>query len=470
MNRYRAQIVTIILLAIGSASMFFYSCRQKTIEGIVFTRTTEKETFSDTNPEGDYKYIPHCQIVFTDSDKPGKTTVLTQDFNSARAPRISYDGKSMIFAAQLKENDTWQIWEMNLGNKKTRQLTSSKENCTDPEYLPGSRFVFSQSFSNDSLKAGHSLFTANLDGSNLKRITFNPTSYFSSNVLKDGRILAFSMQVYPDKMDPVLMVLRPDGTKADMFYNVTRENKLKSSAQETNDGRLIFIEADRTGKGNLISISYNRPLHSRVNLSNSIAGDFRAAAPLRSGKLLVSYRKSTSDRLALYEFDTESKTIGKAVISEPEYDILEVTEANPHERPRKLPSEVDMGVKSGLLLCQDINATGFTDGIALKEPAIEIVGLDSVLGVVDVADDGSFYLKVKADMPFQLRTIDNTGKAVYRMTNWIWLRPNERRGCTGCHQDPEMTPDNKVPLAVKLAPVGIPMHINKITEKKVSLE
>ena len=62
------------------------------------------------------------------------------------------------------------------------------------------------------------------------------------------------------------------------------------------------------------------------------------------------------------------------------------------------------------------------------------------------------------------------GKVLNGPSGWIWLRPNERRGCIGCHEDHEMVPENRVPLAVKTSPVNIPMHINKVVEKKVSLE
>jgi hypothetical protein len=98
------------------------------------------------------------------------------------------------------------------------------------------------------------------------------------------------------------------------------------------------------------------------------------------------------------------------------------------------------------------------------------VGIDSTLGYVDVAADGSFYLKVMADKPFQIQKVDKDGHVLNSSCGWIWLRPNERRGCIGCHEDPENVPDNRVPLAVKKSPVIIPMHINKVVEKKVSLE
>ena len=106
----------------------------------------------------------------------------------------------------------------------------------------------------------------------------------------------------------------------------------------------------------------------------------------------------------------------------------------------------------------------------LKAYKIQVAGRDSSLGVVQVEKDGSVYLKVIADTPFQIRTIDEKGNVLSGPCGWIWLRPNERRGCVGCHEDHEMVPENKVPLAVRNPPVNIPVHINKVVEKKVSLE
>ena len=270
--------------------------------------------------------------------------------------------------------------------------------------------------------------------------------------------------------------MRPDGTKADMFYQSSKKSFIITPGIETGTGKIVFIESDNPAgeKGMLISISYNRPLHSRVILSSGTDGDFLYVSPSYSGKLLVSYRKTETARYGLYEFDPENKTIGKAIYDNPESDVLEVIESGQHVRPKKLPSEVDMGVKTGLLLCQDINMTDMQNsGMKASLPRasrIEIVGIDSTLGIVDVSADGSFYLKVIADKPFQIQTTDKNGKILHGPSGWIWLRPNERRGCVGCHQDPEMGPVNKVPLAVKNQPVSIPMHINKVVEKKVSLE
>ena len=444
---------------------------------IICTRVAAKLQNMNFVTGDSWRYIPQSQIVAFDRNKPGETLkVLTSGYYSARSPEISFDGKYLLFSAQLKQNDPWQIYEMNLVDLNIRRVTTTKENCTDAAYLPNSLLVFSKSAIEDPLKAGHSLYTCNPDGSDIRRITFNPNTYFASNTLGDGRILTISAQVYPDLKSPVFMILRPDGTKSEMFYKGCEGSLLAGSGRETADGKIVFIESEKSNqeRGSLISISYNRPLHSRVNLSSEIKGDFRAVFPELSGKLLVSFRKSEAERYAIYEFDAAQKVPGQVIYSDKEYDIVEVIVVGKHERPKKLPSEVDMSVKTGQLLCQDIHvldpqATNINDKLP-KSSRIELVGLNSSLGTVQVEKDGSFYLKVMADTPFQIQAVDDDVHVLQRPCGWIWLRPNERRGCVGCHEDHELSPENRVPLAVKKLPVIIPVHADKGVEKKISTD
>jgi hypothetical protein len=473
MIKIRATLVFTVLMAIGSASIFFSSCKNNSTDGMIIITRAAGEQKKSYNLGDSSAYSIQAQIVSIDPQKPESTLkILSKEFYSAKSPAISYDGNFMLFSGKLKQNDEWQIWEMNLGNNKSRLITKTGGNCAFPDYLPGDRMVFSKYAPKDSLKAGNSIFTCKLDGSSLQRITFNPEDYLAINVMKDGRVLTMGNQVYPEKGQRMLMVLRPDGTKLELFYKSDEDFVMNSTARETN-GKLLFIENQKTGeKGNLISISYNRPLHSRINLSSGLEGDFLSVCPQPSGKLLVSYRKSASERYSLYEFDPENKNIGKAIYSDNGFDVLEAVVAGKHERPKKLPSEVDMGVKTGLILCQNVNVLCAQPQTAanINSSAIQVVGIDSVIGRVDAAADGSFYLKVIADKPFRIQTIDKDGHIQPNICGWISLRPNERRGCVGCHEDPEFVPGNRVPLSVKKSPVNIPMHINKVVEKKVSLE
>ena len=439
---------------------------------IVFTQAAGKieqqDLWKNETPE---------RIVAIDPTQPeGSIKVLTEGYYSAHSPEISWDGKSLLFTAKQKQNDVWKIYEMNLDNFKIRQVTSSDDNCSNPVHLPNGRFVFGTLTSKDSVIYGHPLFTCNPDGSDPKQITFTPNTYLALTVLNDGRILALNKTSSSDKQQNILMVMRPDGTKAELFYQGPVGSNLIGSASETTNGKIVFVESGTgTPNGtNITSINYNRPLHSRVNLTSGIKGDFRSVFPLLSGKLLVSYRSSEAERFSIYEFDPETKTLGKPVFADAEYDVCEIALVYKHERPKKLPSEVDFGVKTGLLLCQDINFLNpnfIKDSPALqKAVAIEIMGADSSIGIVPVEKDGSFYLKVIADQPFQLRTLDENGHVLNQPCEWMWIRPNERRGCVGCHEDHEQTPENRVPMAVKNLPVNVPVHIEKIIEKKISLE
>ena len=123
-----------------------------------------------------------------------------------------------------------------------------------------------------------------------------------------------------------------------------------------------------------------------------------------------------------------------------------------------------MDIKTGLIVCQDVDLRdpklNGNSVVLPMIPNIEIVGIDSSLGVFQPEKDGSFYLRVLADKPFRIRSLDNNGNVI-QTCNWIWLRPNERRGCVGCHENQELVPENRIPLAVKKSPIKVPVHIKQ---------
>lgn len=463
-----------LLLAVA----FLVSCNGKSLKSgmLILAEAPEISGDIDYSQGFMWRYLPGARIIAIRIGESENPVILTKDFYSACFPEVSYDGKFMLFTAQKNEGDPWQIWEMNLRNLKCRKITSFHENCTDPVYLPGERMAFSRETKNDTVGKAHCLYVCKLDGSDLQQITFSPSSNFATTVLKDGRLLTVSTTVIPERGNPILLVMRPDGTKADMFYKGAIKRNVISSVSETNDRHLIFIETSESdpGRGDLISISYNRPLHSRKNLTSGIDGTFRFALPLMHDKFLVSYRRSDSDPFAIYEFDPSVKKLGRLVHSSPAYNAIDAVIAEKYERPKKLPSEVDMHVKTGLIMCQDINVFNAALPASFHEThkasRIELTGIDTTYGVVEVEKDGSFYLKVIADTPFQIRTVDEHGNVISGPCSWLWLRPNERRGCVGCHEDPELVPRNQLSLAVRKPPVIIPVHLTEIKEKSVELE
>jgi hypothetical protein len=66
-----------------------------------------------------------------------------------------------------------------------------------------------------------------------------------------------------------------------------------------------------------------------------------------------------------------------------------------------------------------------------------------LLGEVPLERDGSFLVQVPANLPIQLQLIDSDGLAL-RTCSWIWVKNREPRGCIGCHEDGELTPQNRL--------------------------
>jgi len=65
-----------------------------------------------------------------------------------------------------------------------------------------------------------------------------------------------------------------------------------------------------------------------------------------------------------------------------------------------------------------------------------------VLGYAPIEPDGSFKLNVPADTPIALAVVDSQGRAFQTHTNWIQVRPGERRTCDGCHSPRRGAPIN----------------------------
>ncbi|NOY36384.1 MAG: hypothetical protein GXO83_02290 [Chlorobi bacterium] len=462
MNLRKAFLLAGYIFALGLTGVYLVSCKNHSMKGMLIFTRIPVDRF---NPDGDglsHDFPGSGLMAVKPGEAGGPEINLTPGFYSACSPQISYDATHLLFAGQKNEQDPWQVWEMDLKHKTSKQITDFKESCFGPAYLPGGRLVFSREMPDTGTGTTHTLFTMNLDGSNLQQITFHPDDDYVSTILRDGRILMLSKQIFPEQGEIKYLAMRPNGTKAQLFYQGEKGTVPGFRVYETADEHIYFIER-KTGKNkkrDIISIRYNRPLHSRVNYTAEISGNFYTVLPLPSGDMFVSYRPSDNQAIALYHFSGEKKSIGERLFGDSKYHILDPVLVEPYNRPRKLPDELNLTYPTGLIVCQNVNITSLPDTASsstAKTTKIEVLGLDKSLGIVPVEDDGSFYLKVTADLPFRIRALDDHDRVLYGPSDWIWVRPFERRGCVGCHEDPELVPENVVPLAIKTWPVLIPV-------------
>jgi len=465
------------LYALTISSVFLVSsCIRKAENSVIITLGQREIKNSGDQITGDTEKTARTSIHLVQAGGKSSTPVnLTADFFSARSPVVSCDGTRMLFAAQKLAGDNWQIWEMNLGNKKSYKVISVQNDCKDLTYLPVDRVAFIMQLKNDSLMAEQAIFTCNLDGSDLRRITFNPGYYRFLTIMRDGRLLVAGGQSYPERGKEILIAMRPDGTKPEMFFSPEDGESIISKPCESSDGTIFFSRSSANiGSGTLTTISYNRPLHSRKDIPDAESGSYDYVTAPRTGAVLVSVRDNKDGASNLFEFDMITLKTAKKLFSDNDNNILEIAKVEASERPKKLPSEVDMEVKTGLMLCQNVNLTGLNspENIenSLMATKIEILGINKSLGLVDVEKDGSFYIKIIADTPFRIRSLDEAGKTVNGPGTWLYIRPNERRGCVGCHEDQEIVPSNRMAMAVLKQAVGVPVIAKGIKEKVVELE
>jgi len=439
-------VITSILTACSGGSM----------EGRILVSEVPQNDFFDLTP-WNLSEVEGARIIAVLPGNEKVTKNLTKGFYSAVSPSVSYDGENMLFAGKKEATDHWQIWEMNLSSGKARQITNEETDCTDPSYLPIGRIGFTKLVNNDKFGSCNMVFTSNLDGTNLQQVTFSPQTFAALTTLKDGRFLSMEKQVYPEEGKQKLMVMRPDGTKLEFFYKSADGFCILSKPVETENEEIIFIEKDEMGT-QISSLSYNVPLHSHKILSDGTNGDFSFVGNYLDGKLITGFRKNENENFGLCEFEPENKSINEIYKSEG-YQVVDAVLVKAYQRPKNLPSEVQLQEKAGLMMCQDINFYGFeslyNEHPRGKAAKIEVIGIDSTLGIVDVEEDGSFYLKVEADVPFRIQTLTVDNEVVNGPGSWYYVRPNERRACVGCHTGPEIAPFNRQPLSVRKDPAII---------------
>jgi len=456
----------VLFLLILVSGIFWFSPEQPLKPGMLIVTAVPTEIDLALDDLGvDERYIPQARIIALDIYKDRKETfILTEPFYSARAPEVSYDGKELVFSGQKEKNEEWQIYVKDLQTLQVRQITHFPENCTDPAWLPDGRIAFSRLKEEEGVGKIHVLYACNPDGTNLERLTFHPNTTIVPSVVNDGRIILLSEQKYPVKGRKQMYAIRTDGTKSELFYRGDNQSVPVSRAWESMNNRLYLIEKDPGNQGgtNLVYIDLGQPLGSRENLSPDDQGSYYSVFPEAKERLLVSYRFKGNRNYGVYEFDIKTKKISKEIFVSEDFHLIEPVVIRDRALPMKLPPIVDSSKERGTLLCHDtdlseIQVSGETEA-ETETFKVQVFGINKMLGEVPVEKDGSFYIEIDADSPVRFQTVNERGEILRGPSAWIWVRPNERRSCIGCHEDRELAPENKIPDALYNGMVSLPEY------------
>jgi hypothetical protein len=425
----------------------------------------------------------------------GTARVLTQGFHSACEPDISFDGKRFLFAGKRTAAERWSIFEMLIDGSGVRQIAKGPGDCRSPNYQstqyvitasePWYQITFVGTIPGTLNEIGAApataLYACKLDGSELKRLTYNLSSDYDSTIMWDGRLLYASWQ-RARLNHGLLGQIRIFGVNTDggdyAAYMAPSAKRIQHMPCTTPTGLVVFVECDRApwdGAGTLACVETRRPFRTYRTLTTEADGLFHSPSPLPDGQILVSRRGADGPGPhGVYGLDLRSRRLAP-VFDDPGAHDLQAKAVFAREEPDGRSSVVSEGDPHGKLYCLNIyqsdlkdktwmppgtvkrlrvveglprrasdaapqGSSGHLAGTAHGTPEL---ALRRILGVAPIEPDGSFNLEVPSNTPLELQILDEHGMAL-RSCGWIWARSHQSQGCIGCHEDPELSPDNYV--------------------------
>ncbi|UCE62220.1 MAG: hypothetical protein JSU63_11010 [Phycisphaerales bacterium] len=519
-NRCLVQIATVAWLICGAGPLFAYAPGTVLESPIVFVQLPVDAAWGELpSVSGGMlraEYGKGGRIVRLDPG--GQFRVLTEGFTSACELDVSFDAQRILFAAKREPPDRWDIWEMAADGSGVRRITNNIGNCRSPAYQatlytiisaePWYQVMFISDASSSMNEYGsgleRGLYSCRLDGSSLRRLTMNLSDDMDPFLMDDGRVLLAGWQ----RMDlrrgfrgrVSLFGVNTDGADYALFCG-DEGKRIKHMPCVTTGRLVVFVEADRVGwdgAGQLGSVTLRRNFHSYRPVTDDPARVYHSPSPLRDGSLLVSSRPTdvtgthgifrldpvSGDKQLIFDdpdfHDMHCRVLaprpqpdGRSSVVNEKYPTgklyclnayLTDPEIMPHVRPGAIRS---LRVIEGVPLAGDprsagplLSGAGNIDGSTSRANGAAPVVQKRLLGIVPVEEDGSFHIELPADVPVQLQTLDANGMAL-RTCGWIWVKHREPRGCIGCHEDPELTPENRFVQAVQRPGIKLTLPASK---------
>jgi len=384
---------------------------------------------------------PESELVLRSPETT--TRELSAGFEAACEPAVDFRGHNLYFSGRRTLDETFRIWQLDLATNEISPLTREGSDARNPLVLPSGGVAY--------LRDGD-LFRHEVELSADEQLTFTRGQLRSAAMLADGRLLLLEGTADAGRLFTAL----PDGTWSTLWPGLD-EVAVRDFA--IIDGERLLILADDS---ELLLVSVMDPYAPIERLPVDIEGSVERLARGRDASALLVARlegrlDSGANEVISLHLNPEPAVL--ALTPPVGRTVLELRSAEPPPLPASLPSIVKPEMTTGYLVVLDVGRSDDPDLRGLTRDAVaevRILALDDdrerVLTSVAPAEDGSVYLEVPADRPLALQLIDGEGESVARTRTSIWVRPNERRACLGCHVSPAYAPPNVRPQAILREP------------------
>lgn len=209
------------------------------------------------SPDG--SKIAYTSYVQRSKTKMRNADMFLLDLNSGVRKLISYrqginsganfspDGKSIFLT--ISQGSSPNIYRMNYEGELMGKITNGPNAAmnVEPAVSPdGQKIAFSSDRS-----GGVMIYIMDIDGKNVKRITFNGVFNSAPSWSDDGKKIAFAGQT-GDNFD--IFVMNADGTNMIRLTKATKPNGRPANNEDPSfspDGRFVIYSSDRTGKNQI---------------------------------------------------------------------------------------------------------------------------------------------------------------------------------------------------------------------------
>lgn len=423
-------------------------------------------------------------------------------------PELYFDGNKILYSS-IGTNDRWHLFELNLTDGTTKQVTPESYrdfDSFDGCYTADDKYIFCATGTFLGLPCTNGgnkmcgLFLYDPRTDKTRQLTYDQDSNWDPVILPNGKILyqRWEYADLPHSNSRIVFTMNPDGTEQKAYYgsnsyfptsawgirpipNVSSQFVATISGHHSTSraGRLMVFDTNMGRKeadGVLGEIPYwGKKVYPivRDRLPDGVFPYFLHPYPLNDKYYLVVMKPSWNSLWGLYLVDTFNNI--SLIYEEEGASIFNPIVIQKIKRPNVIPDKVNMDLDYSTVFIQDIYLGEGLKGIprgTIKKLRVGsysfsphgqggllgTIGMDGpwdikqIEGTVNVEQDGSVMFRVPANTPIFVQPLDEDGKAVQLMRSWFTGMPGEIVSCIGCHEDQRTVPQPKPCLASKKKP------------------
>jgi len=164
-------------------------------------------------------------------------------------PDLSFDGKKVVFSYKPANEKSFHLYSVNVDGSDLKQLTFGDYDDLDPIWLPDGKISFTTSRSGTYVRCMPQthvfvLARCDADGNNIYVVSRNNEPDFLPSVMNDGRVI-YTRWEYTDKglwRVQSLWTMNPDGTNVNAFWGnqSAYPDMLVEARQIPNSNRVMF--------------------------------------------------------------------------------------------------------------------------------------------------------------------------------------------------------------------------------------